>query len=358
MAAYRVLIVEDQRDVRRMLRSGLETLSPEINVVDVPSAEEAILIMSRQPIDLLITDVFLPGISGLELKDRSEVRNPNIKLVLMTGMTDPKVRRQVANSGADAFFFKPLQIGEFLDTVRDLLDLAEPEPPDLIEKDEEEAGPQTLSEGLAILRERVKALAAVLLDERGEIMAQTGSFPAEIRSETFLSAVVTTCRSALNISQLLGEATFRDLMFFNGQSYDVVVSNVSGTMVLLLAIESAEWKDALLSKWMIEIRAAVDDLVGLLAKLGVSMDDSQATEGFNELDEALEADIDVSEVLPELEAVFEKADDNIEPDEVDAFWDSLVKKDGSGNQIARADAISFDQAQQLGLAPEDEGKVN
>jgi CheY-like chemotaxis protein len=43
MGNYRILIVEDQRDVRRLLRAGLETLELDLEIIDVPSGEEALL---------------------------------------------------------------------------------------------------------------------------------------------------------------------------------------------------------------------------------------------------------------------------------------------------------------------------
>ena len=76
MAAHRILIVDDQHEVRRMLSTSLRTLGPEIEVVDVPSGEEALLVASRRPVDLLISDVRLPGLSGLELMARVHKRNP------------------------------------------------------------------------------------------------------------------------------------------------------------------------------------------------------------------------------------------------------------------------------------------
>jgi len=48
MSGYCVLIVDDQRDIRRLLRVGIEMLKADIKVIDVPSGEEAILVISRQ----------------------------------------------------------------------------------------------------------------------------------------------------------------------------------------------------------------------------------------------------------------------------------------------------------------------
>ena len=59
-------------------------------MVDVPSGEEALLVASRRPVDLLIADVRLPGISGLELMARVHKRNPELKTILITGLTDPR----------------------------------------------------------------------------------------------------------------------------------------------------------------------------------------------------------------------------------------------------------------------------
>ena len=85
---YQILIVDDQHNVRRVLASGLQSLGQQIEVTEVPSAEEAMLIAPRRKFDLIITDVRLPGMSGLDLVSRLKLRNPEIKLILMTGAED------------------------------------------------------------------------------------------------------------------------------------------------------------------------------------------------------------------------------------------------------------------------------
>ncbi len=87
MRPFHVLIVDDQRDARSVLRAGLETLESRLKITDVPSGEEAILVIASQPIDLLVADIRLPGISGLELKERARMRNPDLKVILITGVT-------------------------------------------------------------------------------------------------------------------------------------------------------------------------------------------------------------------------------------------------------------------------------
>ena len=82
MAKYQILIVDDQREMRMVLRSGIESLGAEFQVVDVPSGEEALLEISMREIDLLVADVRLPGISGLELILRARAHKPGMSCLL------------------------------------------------------------------------------------------------------------------------------------------------------------------------------------------------------------------------------------------------------------------------------------
>ncbi len=76
MTPPRILLVDDQRQVSRVLRSALEVSSKDYIINDVSSAEEALLEISRGPLDLLVTDLRLPGMTGLELVERVLDINP------------------------------------------------------------------------------------------------------------------------------------------------------------------------------------------------------------------------------------------------------------------------------------------
>jgi len=117
MRPYSVLIVDDQRDARSVLRAGLETLADKLKVIDVPSGEEAMLVIASQQVDLLVADIRLPGISGLELQERARQRNPELKVILITGITDSRIRDMVARAGAEAFFYKPVEMPDFLSAI-------------------------------------------------------------------------------------------------------------------------------------------------------------------------------------------------------------------------------------------------
>src|SRR5512143_4051253 len=125
MSSYHILIVDDQKDIRRVLVSGLQTLGQTLDVIEVPSAEEAMLLAPRRTFDLIVTDVRLPGISGLDLVKKLRAFNPNLKLILITGLSDYQTRKQVEEAGTFAFFYKPIGMGDFLDAVERALGLVE-----------------------------------------------------------------------------------------------------------------------------------------------------------------------------------------------------------------------------------------
>ena len=121
MAAYRVLVVDDNHEIRRMVTASIKSLGMEIDVLDVPSAEEALFISASLPLDLVVLDFRLPGMTGLEMVTRLRKRIPATKIILVTGVEDPNARQQVTLAEVDAYFFKPIEIGVFLDAVKHCL---------------------------------------------------------------------------------------------------------------------------------------------------------------------------------------------------------------------------------------------
>lgn len=361
---YRVLIVDDQRDVRRMLRAGIETLGENIQVTDVPSGEEAILVISRQPVDLLVVDVILPGISGLELKERAQIRNPGLKFILMTGIADESIRQDVAEAGADAYYYKPIEVNDFLETVQRLLGITQSNS-DVVDVEDQhaerevgrpgqEAGETTevlgLSDLLSGLRQEIDAVSAVLLDDAGQVMAQAGNLPEDVRDETLVSSLMTTFSASAKVSNLLGNGHPVDFMYFAGQEVDLFLSHVGQSFGLLVVVKRTAWGNELAWKLMQAIQETATDLSSILSKIGVFVIDKNERP-MPETPEQENAP-DGRDLFPELEELFDKAKaGEYKPEEVDAFWDTATEE--NPEEVTRADAISYEQARKLGLAPDD-----
>ncbi len=123
MSAPCILLVDDQRDIVRLLHSTLQTLGHQLDLVDAPSGEEALLEASRRKVDLLVADYLLPGISGVELMRKIRARNADLKVIFISGMTERKARDEMLHAGAVAIFDKPIPLADFLDAVERSLGL-------------------------------------------------------------------------------------------------------------------------------------------------------------------------------------------------------------------------------------------
>jgi PAS domain S-box-containing protein len=115
-----ILLVEDEDGVRRLLKHVLAKEG--YNVLEAASGPEALGIYQqlRRPIDLLLTDIVMPRMSGRELADRMAALQPGLKIIFMSGYTDEAVAG--AGNTAALFLSKPLRPDTLATRVREVLD--------------------------------------------------------------------------------------------------------------------------------------------------------------------------------------------------------------------------------------------
>jgi hypothetical protein len=115
-----VLVVEDQAKVRKYVAAALTAYG--YQVLEAANADEALLVCQteRQRIDLVLTDVVMPGMSGTELADRLKERWPGIKVMYMSGYTDATVHHGVPLKDAE-FIQKPFNPDQLAIKIREML---------------------------------------------------------------------------------------------------------------------------------------------------------------------------------------------------------------------------------------------
>jgi len=233
LAAPRILIVDDQRDITRMLRTALETLGRGYVILDVPSAEEAQLEMRRGQVDLLITDLRLPGISGLELIHKLRRGSTTAAMIVISAYADETTQAEIRGLGA-TFFAKPLSLAEFLRAVQAALGSR---PASLAPEPEAPAdGPTGLATRLARLRRDLGALAVGLVDGQAQLAVSDGDFSV-LALDAVLAPLLTTFGAARQISAALGGAGPNSLTFVDGQAYDMYAAGVGLRHTLLIFFE-------------------------------------------------------------------------------------------------------------------------
>lgn len=122
-SAPRVLVVEDNRDSRDMVRTLLTSSLSQLDVTAVETAAEALVLDAKHPFDLYVLDIWLPGMDGLGLCRRLRERGRTQPIVFFSAMVQPTDRHYVMAAGANEFLVKPKDIDRFLPTVESLLGL-------------------------------------------------------------------------------------------------------------------------------------------------------------------------------------------------------------------------------------------
>jgi PAS domain S-box-containing protein len=126
-----ILIVEDEQNVRELARRILERRG--YTVLVAADGPEAVQLVEgdTQQIDLLLSDVIMPGLNGQDVAERVRALRPGIRVLFMSGYNEEAVLRDGVLAAGAAFLEKPFSPSDLVDTVRRVLsdiDSADAEP--------------------------------------------------------------------------------------------------------------------------------------------------------------------------------------------------------------------------------------
>ena len=115
-----VLIVEDHEKNMKLARDVLQAKG--YRTLEAVTGEEGVRLAREQLPDLVLMDIQLPGISGIEAfrQIRGDARTARIPVVALTASVTATDRSAINAAGFDAFVSKPINLKEFLDTVKRL----------------------------------------------------------------------------------------------------------------------------------------------------------------------------------------------------------------------------------------------
>jgi len=343
---YRVLIVDDQKDISRLLRSALETIESGLVVSEAPSGEEALLEAGHTRIDLLVADYRLPGMTGVELLKKFRSRFPASKIIMVSGITDPRFLKEVTDAVPDAFFQKPVPMSDFLATVERCLGLARI----VLDKNEiTRAAAPKLEERLGVgdilinLRKDLKAQAVMLFTNMGQVQAEAGDLPEPNARASLISSLMTIFTAAQKASSLL-DRSGSHLHLFNGVEMDGIFLPVGTTHALLLAGKGLA-DSRILSSMLKMLYTARDDL---LAALNATVAAAEAVLEPPTQPISIGESLASSEDLPgDFMEIFTQL--GKKGADASSFWDTAVEK---GTTFNEPDKLTYEQASRLGLTPD------
>ena len=115
--------MDDEEQIRELVKEVLEMNG--YTVVEAPDPYEALSICEqrRGRIDLLLTDIVMPGMDGPDLYRRLAPRHPELRILYMSGYSDGELNGRRTFREGDAFIQKPFDLAALARKVRDVLDV-------------------------------------------------------------------------------------------------------------------------------------------------------------------------------------------------------------------------------------------
>ncbi len=117
----KILIVDDEEDMVWSLQKNLGNEMEELDIFTARSAEEALELVHAVSFDLIITDIKMPGMSGIELLVQVKNISPQTGVVVMTAYPTPEYRKDALCKGCFQFIEKPFDIRDLREIVRNSL---------------------------------------------------------------------------------------------------------------------------------------------------------------------------------------------------------------------------------------------
>ncbi len=116
VAAQRILVVDDEASIRDLCARVLTRSGFKVTMAS--TGEDAVRRLQDEPFDLVISDIRMPGISGMDVLVMAKTLHPSIAVILITGFGTSEVVERANQSGADRILTKPFNALELLAMVR------------------------------------------------------------------------------------------------------------------------------------------------------------------------------------------------------------------------------------------------
>ncbi len=351
---FRVLVVDDQRDLARAIRLAVEELGDAFEAIDVPSAEEALLEARQKPVDVLIADVRLPGLTGDVLVQRVREMWPGVKVILITGLPREEAQELAQRLSADAFFHKPFEMADLLDAVERQVGVVESAlgatPSPLLSGPEQVK--QRLSALLADTRRALDLRSVMLLGESGYALVRAGEFPEGMDEPRLVTRLMAVLSAGGKVLRLWQNEPHRCMHLFPAPGGTLLMTSIEARFALV-AWDEKPYSEERLTQAATALWTLTTQVEEVLRQWKLLPPQTGAPEPSlapAESAEPLAEDSAEGEVSEELLALLKPDGSSPAPEEAEAFWEALMSEDLSAASTA-ADVLSFDEAKRLGLVP-------
>lgn len=245
MTIRHILVVDDEPKLAFFLGKALESSNQECRVNVANSGEQALEIAAKSPVDLLITDLRMPGINGLELMRQIRKHNRAARLILMTAFGSADVEEAVLDLQVSRYLTKPFQLSDLLTATRQILNDMEVSEGGMLAVSEDQF--EAMSKTMCELIQSTGLQCAVLADPLGQILITEGN-PPNIEISTLVALFAGGFATIFEVARHLEDNTPISLRYYEGKRYEIYAMNI-GTALLMLLIGVKSGRSRLGTVW-------------------------------------------------------------------------------------------------------------
>ncbi|RUT45223.1 response regulator [Paenibacillus anaericanus] len=103
-----ILIVDDELAIREGIKRTIQKAYPKYGIYLAANPDEAVQLLRSRPIDIVLTDILMPGMTGLELMQLTKAKYPNIKWVIISAYSEFEYAKEAVRLGAVDYLLKPI----------------------------------------------------------------------------------------------------------------------------------------------------------------------------------------------------------------------------------------------------------
>lgn len=234
MGKHRILVVDDEPKVAFFFQKNLEMVDSSYLAKAVNSGREALVELQKEHYDLLITDLRMPQMNGLELLEQVRRLSPQTKTILVTAYGSEEVWQDAYRLKAFRALSKPLKIPDLLAAVNEAL--AEPIHPSagLLALTGERF--EALAGRIEKLRVDLGARAALLADLSGQLLVYGGNIE-KLDTATMMALLGGNMAASSELGRYLNYPSPVYLAFFEGPPYDLYAASIGHHFFLTLVFD-------------------------------------------------------------------------------------------------------------------------
>ncbi len=236
MENTRILVVEDQEDIGRILKMTVEQIDSDYEVDLAFDAFEAMDFLRKNPYDLVITDYMMPDMDGLELLESVRNLSPDTQVVVISALPSGIVKPLITKANVEFFLSKPFTnkdirrvVGQALARVDDVRQEQKP----VAQQISAQVDDSLINKQLFDLMRYTSATNCFLVDSGGHLIAHVGD-----NKQTPLSALAsllaTNATAALRIARLLNNPTPFQSTIYESNAQNVAVYMVKEGVFLVV----------------------------------------------------------------------------------------------------------------------------